>query len=80
MAHRSLDAGLVLNETLESLLDLIEADSGAIWLRQNGHLALQAASGVSDAFLEEERIQSLDACLVGEPTKSSGATVTLKFL
>jgi len=66
VANQSLDAELVLNETLERLLDLIEADIGAIWLRQNNRLALHASVGVDDGFLLEENIQSLDDCLIGE--------------
>lgn len=66
VANRSLDAGQMLNETLEHLLDLIDAEIGAIWLRQNDFLVLQATAGVDEAFWAEERVLTLDECFVGQ--------------
>ncbi|UCG26048.1 MAG: GAF domain-containing sensor histidine kinase [Chloroflexota bacterium] len=70
VANRSLDVRQVLEEALASLLNLIDVESGAIWLRSDGLLELGAAQGMSDEFLEEERVQSLDKCLCGEAVRA----------
>jgi signal transduction histidine kinase len=70
VANRSLDVRQVLEEALASLLKLIDVESGAIWLRSDEQLELGAAQGMSDVFLEEERVQSMDKCLCGEAVKA----------
>ena len=68
--NQSLDLDIVLNRTIDRVLELMHLQSGGVRLLENGQLVLRTFRQVSNSFVESEQVVPLGQCLCGKAAQT----------